>query len=319
MAREARAEVKDLMDLLEQPDDNIAVANGIREYLVKAQTPREVRLDLAQNMTELVASEFTADANAYAAGSLIDAIRGERDPDVRVRMIAMASHKLQQEYYSEASLRDIDRKELMDIVTFYQTFEMLSSDEEADPAHRAWARFLLEPRGVTEVLNRLYDQDGWEPIDLRVQEEITELTDGLSSTGKESEGDLSFTGRIARLPEACFPTLEKIDLYEEKMKRPLPIFLSRVEGAKKLVSIEFPLDLTRQVSEVLKKYRAGTATRQEVFKARKDAATEYMTRLSEEQRAELDGANVELRFGTEVSKRPEITVIQDEDEAAASA
>lgn len=217
----------------------------------------------------------------------------------------MISHSLQEEYFLKnyeeiASLNEKERA-FKNYLACRGAFVKLATDPFVAKEYKNWARFFLEPKGIVQLFNELYQRDLNVEITPRIIEEITEEFTEQDETSTDATPLRNLVNQIVRLNPPCLPNLHKIEEYFAKTGKTLPVYVARKQGGK-LVSVEFTPDLTRELVDLVAQFRLGNShlTRQEIFNRAEEKLQEFLDRLPPEQRKEILSweTNLEIRFST---------------------
>lgn len=287
-------------------EERPAVASLLQELILAPTTPNEVKLEGFQSMLDLVTSQTERETNRVLMGQIIDTFRMHREPALRLRLAAMISKNADRtgydaetpdEAFDDATYRAIDAKNL--------TLDRLAKNETSDPVYRRYAKMFLEQPPLIKLYTRLHDFGQDLTITPRIEEEITEETTTEGQPVPEAEAHI-FTGNLVRLIPPYLPSLEKIQLYQERTGEALPFFVVRKADGK-FVSVRFTPELCeRAMHDLVLPNRRGELTKDEVFtRARALFDEEFLPKLAEDQRQEMEEAiaqeNLEIRFSTERS------------------
>lgn len=291
-----RKEIATAKGLFDSSEGKPIVSSLMQEILMNPETPNEVKLEIFQGQIDILDSDRETETNKVLASALIDSIRSQSDTGIRIRLQAKLSHHLQTHYEShwstpEARIASIARR---------AAFQELAHGTDTAQVHKNWSRHLLEPQGLLQIFNELYERETDLIVTPRIVEEITKESEGLEPEIDQESRKLFFTGNLIRLKPPSLPILEKIEQYKKITGRDLPVFITQSLGLER-IHTQFPADLTRKLAELLDNYRSDTPSlsRDQIFEEANRLQSEFMERMNKDQREEIEnGANVEVRFST---------------------
>lgn len=272
------------------------VAQMIAEYLVNPETPAEVKMEAFKSAYDLIDNPGQKDTNVEIAKTLIDMIRTQSDPGMRLRLISIISHEAQDKYFDFQN-NEFGSKEYRQFDAKRSVLQILS--ESGELPYKMWARMLTNPRqgGVVELYNGIYSRNMDLSITPRIIEEVSLETDDVEGPG---ENRVTREGGLVKLKPPFLPSAEKMKSYKEATGRELPFFIVRKVGAK-LFSVEFPSELQEKMRGAILRFRKGEISRSQVFELGSDLGIEFLDMMNEGQRDQfLDPeVNIEIRFATE--------------------
>jgi len=283
-------------EVIESSEDGAPAAAQCFQEIIKQDLPFETKLQAFRRAYEIVDQSAHDDTNMEVARTLIDMIRVEESPDLRLRYIAILSKDVAD---SE------DRPKSDPLMSKRRAFTFLAKEEDIEDLYRKWANIVLDPPGAIEALVELYSKDPDLDVPPKILEEITEETD---INWEEKSLGKYFTGDLIRLCHPRLPSDDKRDLYEKETGRHLPVFITRQVG-EKYHHIQLPNDISIEGDKLVQAVRDKHITREEAFEGVFKLALTSLPRMNPEQREELREAltsgNIEARFSTERSRSME--------------
>ena len=327
----SRQEISVAHQLIDSPQDKPIAANLLVGLVLHPETPNEVKMEAFYEALKLITKKTEHSENIAVAKSLIDMIMAQRDRGLKLRLAAILVHDLQDEYWvktvNEGGKLTVDELETFQAKQF--TFITLMRDQDEALKYKQWAKTALNPPEILKLYSKIYDNDleklkqdpSFEPLKVIPRNiiEITEKGDGHTADADVPSFELVHPGILERLPPPKLPIMEKIKKYFEMTGRSLPIYIVKREGGK-LISIEFPADLSGEAGALATKFRNGEIEREDVFNnAWSEIFTKFLNRMNPDQREELlkqvRENNLEIRFSTERG-RPAIIEESKVDQAA---
>lgn len=316
----AREELYVARKLIDSPQDKPIAANLLEGLVLHVETPNEVKMEAFHEAIQMLTKKAEHSENLAIAKSLIDMIRAQSDRGLKLRLAGILAHDLHDEYWvnnvNEGGQLTVDDLETFQARQF--TFFSIMRDGDEAIRYKQWAKRVLNPPEIIRLYSQIYENDldkmredpSFQPLEVIPRNiiEITEEGEGAEIPGNEFPAELIHPGILERLPPPKLPTMEKIDQYFQMTKRHLPIYIVRREGAK-LISIEFPADLSAEAAALATKFRNGEIERDDVFNnAWNEIFTKYLSRMNPNQREELMNlmrvSNLEIRFSTERGMNP---------------
>ncbi len=301
----------EFMDTIEKvlntsEDDGPKAAECFQE-IIRQDLPFETKLQAFKRAFQIIDGSAHDDINMEVARTLIDIVRGEEDPTLRVRYIAILSKDVQ-----DAE----DQMESDPMMSKKRAFTFLEKEKEIESFYKMWAKIILNPTETIQAYIDLYRKDPELNIPPNILEEITDETDVGLENGKEAD---VFTGLLTRLKPPYMPSAEKRQLYLENTGRWLPVFITRKIGDK-FFHIEMPIDVSEEAERINEAVREKVITREEAFKRLEELFLEFLPRMNPEQQKEafeaIRSGNLEIRFSTERSKSSEAVANEEKKEAA---
>lgn len=308
---EKQREFDNIESLVKDPQDRPTAASFFAEAIhgsdYTKEAPRQSKLEGFKRAIQLI-DEGGEESNRNTAKILIDIVRTEPDMTVRLRMMAILSHDLQHRFLPAIPANEADLAQIMKAMKRIESFHALASGKDIPEAYQQWAQMLLDEEGSLREWNDLYAQDPNVEIPPIIQTDLRAIIENAAPSPDTSIADRIgqvFTGRITILPEAIFPSPEKIEEYERQMGRPLPVYVTLRQGAE-YKPIPFPADITKELLETVARFRDSSITRKEVVEITHEVLMRFERRLNTRQLVEIEQAyanqNVEIRFGTEKSR-----------------
>lgn len=299
----ARNYIKKATTIFNTGEEKPIVAQLTGEYLSDPQTPNEVKMEAFRQTVDLIDQEQEIYSNKQIAQTLIDMIRMQPDPHLRIRLAALISSPLQIE--DEDNWDSLQNRQKF--LARRAAFQTLAADGDASIVYKGWANMLLKggsDGGVLKLFNALSKYETDLTITPKIEEGIIDETREQQGVEPVEDRVLIFTGELVRL-NYCFPSPAKVELFRRETGRFPVISLVRSVG-RKFVYFDLPPQIVEEGYRLLSLYRNGELSKDEVYRGLNPLASEFLEKMNPEQRdAYLSGDNVHIRFGTERSKPAE--------------
>lgn len=303
-----RKQIKEARTLLSAPQDKVAVAQIIESYVVKPDSPNEVKLEAMRDVINLIDSPDEAEINQQIAMTAIDMIRAQKDSSIGLLMVSRMCLDIEDRFMypakkpetTEEAIKRAYRKSAFESLARGATVQKTDKGwktvgSSVPEVYRNWADKVLKP---SSRLQEFYRNFKWDELH-ETPDVIEEITEEFSEI--EAPEDASIAAAIVRLPNRAMPTLDKMAEYEVTYGEPLPLYIVWKEG-RNFHSIRFPRDLSLKAQDLWLRFRAGEIPREQVFEDAKKLEAEYLSRLNPAQREEVEQKrnthNLELRFST---------------------
>jgi len=290
-------------EVLRFSENNRPIAAQCFQELVGQNLPFETKLQVFKRAYGLIDSSVRDDSSIEIVRTLIDMVRSEKDPALKIRYMAILASDLQSTE---------DELKIDPLLSKKRAFSFIANDQEFGRLYKSWANIILHPRGAVKLYMDLYRRDPnvEAPPEIKAQI-VDQFDDDIDDSLDPDERIKFFTGQLIRLNPKRKPTPEKRREFFEKTGRRLALSITIPVGTK-YHHIDMPEDIAEEAEKLEITQEAGTISRDELFtRAYEGLFLPFLIRMDPEQEEEIKRAieegRLDIRFCTHRSKYGEIT------------